>query len=114
MLAYAPLSWPTDDIIKAQREKYGDNLIVESRRRSWKQRIKETAADPMLLFLLVTSLVYFVLGDAAEAIVLLVAVLPLTGMDAFLHHRTQASTAGPSFDSVGSLHRMRKAISSSL
>jgi Ca2+-transporting ATPase len=80
--------------VGVQRERYGDNLIIESRRRSWKQRIKETAADPMLWFLLVTSFVYFVLGDTTEAVVLLLAVLPLTGMDAFLHHRTQASTAG--------------------
>jgi len=84
----------TSQAVAAQRERYGDNLIIEARRRSWTRRIKETAADPMLWFLLSTSVVYFVLGDTAEAIVLLLAVLPLTGMDAFLHHRTEASTAG--------------------
>lgn len=80
--------------VAAQREKYGDNLIIESRRRSWKKRIKETASDPMLWFLLITSIIYFALGDTAEAVVLVLALLPLTAMDGFLHHRTQASTAG--------------------
>ena len=76
-----------------QRARYGTNIISEARGRSLADRIKETAADPMLWFLLITSGIYVVLGEVVEGIVLLVAVVPLTGMDAFLHHRTRASTA---------------------
>ncbi len=80
--------------VTEQRAQYGANVIIETRGRSWAERVKETAADPMLWFLLVTSSIYLVLGEVVEGVVLLVAVLPLTGMDAFLHHRTRASTAG--------------------
>lgn len=52
----------------------------------------DTARDPMLWFLVVTSLLFFFLGDHFEAIILAVSILPLLGMDAFLHRRTQASS----------------------
>lgn len=80
--------------VLSRRARYGDNVIVEARRRTWRQRLAELARDPMLWFLVATSVVYFVLGEVLEAVVLLVAALPLTGMDAFLHHRTRASTEG--------------------
>jgi Ca2+-transporting ATPase len=48
----------------------------------------------MLWFLGATSLLYAGIGDFAEALTLLVALLPLVGMDAFLHWRSQASAEG--------------------
>ena len=48
----------------------------------------------MIWFLVGTGLVYAVLGSYTEAVTLLIAILPLVGMDAFLHRRTQASTEG--------------------
>lgn len=46
----------------------------------------------MLWFLVVTSLLFLFLGDHFEAVILAGAILPLLGMDAFLHRRTQASS----------------------
>jgi Ca2+-transporting ATPase len=46
----------------------------------------------MIWFLAGVSALYGVLGEAAEALVLLAAIAPLVGMDAFLHRRTQVST----------------------
>ena len=48
--------------------------------------------DPMLWFLIGTSLLFACLGDYTEALTLLVASIPMVGMDVFLHRRTQAST----------------------
>lgn len=48
----------------------------------------------MIWFLVTTGVVYAVLGSYTEAATLAVAVLPLIGMDAFLHRRVQASTEG--------------------
>lgn len=45
-----------------------------------------TKADPAGLFGLI--------GDTSEALTLLVAIVPLLGMDAWLHTRTAASLAG--------------------
>lgn len=48
----------------------------------------------MLWFLLGTSALFAVVGEFTEAFILLVALIPFLGMDAYLHRRTQASTAG--------------------
>lgn len=84
---------PTSEVDR-RRQQYGDNVILESPRRSPWARVRETAADPMLWFLVATSCVYFVLGETIEGVTLLLAIIPLTGMDALLHHRTRASTQG--------------------
>lgn len=67
--------------------------LLEARRVSWAERLREVAADPMLGFLALAALVYLGLGERVEAAVLLLAALPLIGMDAFLHRRARASTA---------------------
>ena len=48
----------------------------------------------MLWFLLGTSGLFAVLGQWSESAVLLIALLPLLGMDAYLHQRTHASVQG--------------------
>jgi Ca2+-transporting ATPase len=74
--------------------RYGRNDVVDAApRRSW-QALIDSARDPMLWFLAVVSALFFATGDHAEAWVLLAAMAPLLGMDAYLHRRTQASTAG--------------------
>ncbi|MBV2134864.1 cation-transporting P-type ATPase [Pseudomonas sp. MAP12] len=77
-----------------QRQGYGANAIVEDAARHWSALAGETLRDPMLWFLLGTALLFGLLGDRAEALTLLLAVIPLLGMDAWLHQRTRASTAG--------------------
>ncbi len=76
------------------RARYGDNDIVESSAPGWPALLRETARDPMLWFLLATAALFGGLGDIAEAVTLVVAMVPLVGMDLFLHRRTQASTQG--------------------
>ncbi len=78
--------------VERRRSRYGRNDIVETHRRSWWHLLRETARDPMLWFLAGTGGAYFALGQRAEAVVLVVALLPLIGMDALLHYRTAAST----------------------
>ncbi|WP_317933110.1 cation-transporting P-type ATPase [Halioxenophilus sp. WMMB6] len=75
----------------AQRRLYGLNTIVEASTPRW-QLLQDTLKDPMLWFLLGTALLFLLLGDIVEAITLLLAVIPLIGMDLFLHRRTQAAT----------------------
>ena len=56
--------------------------------------MRDTAKDPMLWFLAGTSALYAAVGQGVEALTLVVAILPLAGMDVVLHRRTQASTEG--------------------
>ena len=78
----------------SRREQYGPNIIVEAVGTSWSSVVQATLKDPMLWFLLATSVLFGVVGEYAEAAILLFALIPFFGMDAFLHRRTQASTAG--------------------
>jgi Ca2+-transporting ATPase len=77
-----------------RRERYGPNAIVEVPPGRWRELVRDTAKDPMLWFLGATSGLYAVVGELGEAVILLVALLPLIGMDAFLHWRSQASAEG--------------------
>ncbi|MCE9670842.1 cation-transporting P-type ATPase [Myxococcus stipitatus] len=77
-----------------RRARYGGNDVLGPPRRAALQVLKETAADPMLWFLVCTSVVNFILGQRTEGLLLLLAMIPLVGMDAFLHSRTRASTEG--------------------
>lgn len=81
-------------MVAAARLRYGSNDLLGRPVADWRAVASNTARDPMLWFLLGTALLFALLGDRLEAIVLAVALLPILGMDAWLHWRTQASTAG--------------------
>lgn len=79
--------------VLAQRV-HGFNDIVADAGAGWRELARDTARDPMLWFLVLTAGLFALVGEATEALTLLVALVPLVGMDAFLHRRTRASTAG--------------------
>ncbi|MBJ7573852.1 HAD-IC family P-type ATPase [Luteimonas sp. MC1828] len=89
-----PLAGLRSEQVAARRRRFGDNDVAEATPRRWWTAAAASARDPMLWFLLVVSLLFLALGDRAEALVLLLAIVPLLGMDAWLHRRTQASTEG--------------------
>ena len=75
-------------------QRFGPNDVVERVSRPWWTVVRETVADPMLWFLAATAAVYALLGDRLEAVTLAALVVPIVGMDAFLHRRSSASVAG--------------------
>jgi len=79
---------------RARLARYGPNDIVEVPGNPLREIAGDTARDPMIWFLVGTGAVYGALGEAAEALTLLASIVPLAGMDAFLHRRTRASTEG--------------------
>lgn len=78
----------------ARFECFGPNRILEAERHGWVTVVRDTLRDPMLWFLLSTSALFAVAGEWTESAVLLAAMVPFFGMDAFLHRRTQASIEG--------------------
>jgi P-type Ca2+ transporter type 2C len=80
--------------VAARRQLYGPNDIIEAVGRPWLELARDTARDPMIWFLVGTSALYGVLGERIEALTLILAILPLVGMDTYLHRRTRASTEG--------------------
>lgn len=79
---------------EVRRARHGRNDIVEAPPPTLWRLLRDTLRDPMLWFLLGTAALFAWLGDRVEATILLVALIPLLGMDAYLHRRTQASTRG--------------------
>ncbi|HET7794358.1 MAG TPA: cation-transporting P-type ATPase [Rhizobacter sp.] len=79
--------------VEAQR-RHGFNDIVAEAASGWLVVARDTARDPMLWFLVLTAGLFGLLGQATESMTLLVAMVPLLGMDAYLHRRTTASSAG--------------------
>lgn len=77
-----------------RRARYGANAIVEAPPGGWIDVVRDSLRDPMLWSLLGTSALFAFVGDRTEAAILLAALVPLFGMDAWLHRRTQASLAG--------------------
>jgi Ca2+-transporting ATPase len=76
------------------RRGYGFNDIVAPASGGWLVVARDTARDPMLWFLLLTAGLFGLLGQVTESLTLLAAMAPLLGMDAYLHRRTSASSAG--------------------
>jgi Ca2+-transporting ATPase len=79
--------------VDAQRS-FGFNDIVAQADSGWLVVARDTARDPMLWFLVLTAGLFGLLGQVTESLTLLVAMAPLLGMDAYLHRRTTASSAG--------------------
>ncbi len=80
--------------VRKRSARYGQNLILETVTGGWRLLMRETVKDPMLWFLLGTSALFAFVGEWTEAIILLVALIPFMGMDAYLHRRTHASIEG--------------------
>lgn len=78
--------------VQSRRRQFGANDIAESIREPWRDIAADTAKDPMLWFLLAASVLHAFLGEYVETGVLLASLVPLLGMDVFLHQRTRAST----------------------
>lgn len=79
-------------VVASLREKYGENNIIDAPESGWRDLLQDTLRDPMLWFLLITGSLFAIIGEVREAVILAIAMVPLAGMDLFLHHRTQAST----------------------
>jgi len=94
LLRAGDLEGITDPEANSLRARFGNNVIAEYQARSARQLAGDTARDPMLWFLLATSLVFAGLGELSDAAVLMLALVPLMGMDFYLHRRTEASLKG--------------------
>ncbi|MBX2988297.1 MAG: cation-transporting P-type ATPase [Bdellovibrionaceae bacterium] len=79
--------------VTSQRSRFGANAIIERTGNPWLELFVDTIKDPMIWFLIGIGTAFFLVGDRQEAIILFLATIPLLFMDAFLHWRTQASTA---------------------
>lgn len=97
----------TTEEVLSQRRKFGRNVISEDLASPWWLILQETLKDPMVALLVTAGSLFLFLENYSEAITLFTAILPLVGMDLYLHHRTQASTQvlKTQFDRSTNVHR---------
>jgi Ca2+-transporting ATPase len=67
----------------------GPNRLVAVARRSWWKRWFGPLADPMVALLLVAAPTYLFIGDATDAIVVFVALIPIAGVGWVLEARSE-------------------------
>lgn len=94
--------------VSEARRIHGFNDVVPESTAGWLTVARDTARDPMLWFLVLTSGMFAVLGETLEALTLLFALVPLVGMDLYLHRRTLVSTAGLASRLAGSARTLRE------
>jgi P-type Ca2+ transporter type 2C len=84
----------TSEEVRKRLSRYGSNAIIVESQAGWAALVRDTLRDPMIWFLAGTSLLFTWLGNYTDAVILAIALLPIAGMDAYLHRRTQTSTEG--------------------
>ncbi|HET6922991.1 MAG TPA: cation-transporting P-type ATPase, partial [Anaeromyxobacteraceae bacterium] len=63
---------------------HGPNRLVEPRRWAWLAEGLRVAADPMALMLGLAAAVYLMLGERRDGVILLLALVPVLGVDVVL------------------------------
>ena len=71
-----------------QRNQNGTNQAI-SIRAGWLDQLKQVLTEPMFILLLITAVLYFFIGQTAEAIAMLIALLFVAGIAVFQHFRSQ-------------------------
>src|SRR5579864_6799477 len=71
----------------------GPNQWVKRDRLAWIRETVRLLLDPMAVMLAIASIVYFLLGETRDAVVLAVALIPVLGVDVVLEARSRAALA---------------------
>ena len=69
----------------------GSNQWVPRRRLAWVRDLLRLLLDPMAVMLAIAAVVYFLLGETRDAVVLAVALIPVLGVDVLLDARSRAA-----------------------
>jgi Ca2+-transporting ATPase len=73
----------------ARLKHYGPNALVEVEQHRWWTPIFHAVTDPMVLLLLASGMVYLLLQEYTDGLVLLIALLPIVAMDLLLEWRAE-------------------------
>lgn len=81
--------------VEAERrlKEYGLNARPTVNKKTWLKRLVDIFAEPMMLFLIVAAVVYFLLGDKLETIILLLTIVPIALIELFQESRTDEAIA---------------------
>jgi Ca2+-transporting ATPase len=81
----------TDDEVRINREKFGANVIgIESKNPFWKI-LKGIITEPLFIILVCTVAIYLLIGEASEAVIMLVALFFVAGISLYQESRSQSA-----------------------
>lgn len=69
--------------------RYGPNVLPAAEKQTLLRIALETLREPMILLLVVTSIVYFLLGDLRESVAILISILVVIGISIVQKRRTE-------------------------
>lgn len=70
------------------REKFGKNELAPEKKESFVLKLLHIVSEPMFLLLIAASLVYFLLGEHRDGLIMLVFVIGIIGIDVFQEWKT--------------------------
>jgi len=79
----------TDTEARQRLQKYGPNVLPSSKELTLFSIVLGTLKEPMLILLMVTGLVYLLIGDLREAIAILASIFIVIGISTTQKHRTE-------------------------
>ena len=79
----------TTSQVNANREKYGNNSIQMQEDRVFLQVLKEVVTEPMFIILLAACIIYFVVRQYQEGVIMLVSILMVAGISLFQEYRSK-------------------------
>ncbi len=83
------ISGLSNEEVKISRKEFGNNSFdVENVNRFW-QIVKEIVTEPLFIILVCSTLVYLILGEASEAIIMTLALVFVTGISLFQENRSR-------------------------
>jgi P-type Ca2+ transporter type 2C len=85
---FDPAGLPSEEA-RRRLDAIGPNRLVEVERWVWVTELLHLVADPMALMLAVAGVVYLLLGDTKDGVILLAAIAPVLGVDVLLEARSR-------------------------
>ncbi|HSN60836.1 MAG TPA: HAD-IC family P-type ATPase [Ferruginibacter sp.] len=79
----------TEAEVTASRQQHGGNTLEMKEDRVLLQVLKEVVLEPMFIILLAACIIYFVVGQYQEGIIMLVAIFIVAGISLFQEYRSK-------------------------
>lgn len=80
-----------EEEVKINREKYGSNSITTEKKNRILLLIKEIVSEPLFIILICSTIIYFILGEGNEAIIMLVALSFVSGISLYQENKSRSA-----------------------
>lgn len=78
----------TSSQVREQREKHGANVLENINEHHWYNVIYNIVTEPLFLILIFAALLYFILGETNEGIIMLLAIIFVSGISIYQENRS--------------------------